>query len=139
MGNFQVLENKQRELLTNLSENELKQYILYLTRSYYTSFREDNEELFNFNLNLLKDIVEHYKETYPNIVGFIYYNLFMNANIIITETATDSKIKLNNPFKYDLYESEEMEEELNHDIRKIFNKDRIRARYNEQQTNKATE
>ena len=139
MGNFQVLENKQRELLTNLSENELKQYILYLTRSYYTSFREDNEELFNFNLNLLKDIVEHYKETYPNIVGFIYYNLFMNANIIITETATDSKIKLNNPFKYDLYESEEMEEELNHDIRKIFNKDRIRARYNEKRTNKTIE
>lgn len=139
MGNFQVLENKQRELLTNLSENELKQYILYLTRSYYTSFREDNEELFNYNLNLLKDIIEHYKETYPNIVGFIYYNLFMNANIIITETATDSKIKLNNPFKYDLYESEEMEEELNHDIRKIFNKDRIRARYNEKRTNKTIE
>jgi hypothetical protein len=139
MGNFQVLENKQRELLTNLSENELKQYILYLTRSYYTSFREDNEERFNYNLNLLKDIVEHYKETYPNIVGFIYYNLFMNANIIITETATDSKIKLNNPFKYDLYESEEMEEELNHDIRKIFNKDRIRARYNEKRTNKTIE
>jgi len=139
MGNFQVLENKQRELLTNLSENELKQYILYLTRSYYTSFREDNEERFNYNLNLLKDIVEHYKETYPNIVGFIYYNLFMNANIIITETATDSKIKLNNPFKYDLYESEEMEEELNHDIRKIFNKERIRARYNEKRTNKTIE
>jgi hypothetical protein len=63
----------------------------------------------------------------------------MNANIIITETATDSKIKLNNPFKYDLYESEEMEEELNHDIRKIFNKDRIRARYNEKRTNKTIE
>ena len=139
MANFTGLENKQRELLTNLSENELKQYILYLTRSYYTSFREDNEELFNYNLNLLKDIIEHYKETYPNIVGFIYYNLFMNANIIITETATDSKIKLNNPFKYDLYESEEMEEELNHDIRKIFNKDRIRARYNEKRTNKTIE
>ena len=61
MANFTGLENKQRELLTNLSENELKQYILYLTRSYYTSFREDNEELFNYNLNLLKDIIEHYK------------------------------------------------------------------------------
>lgn len=139
MGNFKVLENKQRELLTNLTENELKQYILYLTRSYYTSFKENNTELFNYNLNLIKDVVEHYKETYPNIVGFIYFNLFMNANIIITGTATDSKIKLTNPFKYDLYESEEMEEELTHDIKAIFNKDRIRERYNEKRINKATE
>ena len=63
----------------------------------------------------------------------------MNANLLITELASDSTIKLNNPFKYGLYESEEMEEELNHDIRNIFNKERIRARYNEKRTNKATE
>lgn len=139
MANFKGLEIKQRELLTKLSENELKQYILYLTRSYYTSFKENNTDLFNYNLNLLKDVIEHYKETYPNIVGFIYYNLFMNANLLLTELASDSTIKLSNPFKYGLYESEEMEEELTHDIRKIFNKDRIRARYNEKRNNKATE
>lgn len=139
MVNLSTLESKQKDILRNLSEEDLEQYILYLTNNYYNSFKEDDSNLFNYNLNLLKDVVEHYKEKYPNIVGFIYYNLFMKANIIITETATDSTIKLSNPFKYGLYESEEMEEELTHDIRKIFNKDRIRARYNEKQTNKASE
>ena len=139
MVNLSMLETKQRNILKNLSEEELEQYILYLTNNFYNSFKENDLKGHEFNINLLKDVVEHYKEEYPNIVGFVYYNLFMNANILITELATDSKIKLNNPFKYGLYESEEMEEELTHDIRKIFNKDRIRARYNEKRTNKAIE
>ena len=139
MVNLSMLETKQRNILKNLSEEELEQYILYLTNNFYNSFKENDFKSHEFNINLLKDVVEHYKEKYPNIVGFVYYNLFMNANILITELATDSKIKLNNPFKYGLYESEEMEEELTHDIRKIFNKDRIRARYNEKRTNKAIE
>ena len=130
MGNISNLENKQKELLNNLSKSELKQYILYLTRCYYTNFNDGNEKLFNYNLNLLKDIAENYKETYPNIIGFIYYNLFLNANILISESKADSKIKLAEPFNYNLNETEEIEEELSHDIKAIFNKERIRERYN---------
>lgn len=139
MVNLSTLESKQKDILLNLSKEDLEQYILYLTNNYYNSFIKSDVKNHEFNINLLKDVIEHYKEKYPNIVGFIYYNLFMNANIKLTELASDSTIKLSNPFKYGLYESEEMEEELTHDIRKIFNKERIRARYNEQQTNKATE
>ena len=54
----------------------------------------------------------------------------MNANILLTESKTDSKIKLIEPFNYNLNESEEIEEELSHDIKAIFNKERIRERYN---------
>ena len=137
MGNISNLENKQKELLNNLSESELKQYILYLTRCYYSNFNDNNEKLFNYNLNLLKDITENYKEVYPNIIGFIYYNLFLNANILLSELKADSTIKLIEPFNYNLYESEEIEEELAHDIQKIFNKERIKERYNnEKQVNK---
>ena len=139
MVNLATLESKQKDILLNLSEDDLEQYILYLTNNYYNSFKEDDIKNYEFNINLLKDVMEHYKEKYPNIVGFIYYNLFMNANILITELASDSTVKLTNPFKYGLYESEEMEEELTHDIKKIFNKERIRARYNEQQANKVIE
>ena len=130
MVNIKELKNKQKEIIVNLSEEELKQYILYLTRCYYNNFNNDDETLFNYNLNLLKDISENYKEVYPNIIGFIYYNLFLNANILLAETKTDSQIKLTDPFKYNLYESEEIEEELTHDIEKIFNKERVKERYN---------
>lgn len=138
MVNISALEHKQKDILLNLSEEDLKQYILYLTNSYYVSFKNNDVKAYEYNLNLLNDVVGHYKDKYPNIIGFVYYNLFINANVIIAE-ASDSTVKLIKPFKYGLYESEEMEEELTHDIKKIFNKDRIRARYNEKSTNKTSE
>ena len=139
MTNLNSLENKQKELLINLSENELKQYIVYLTSNYYKAFRNNDNKQFNYNIGLIKDVVDQYKETYPNIIGFVYFNLFLNANLILSDTAPEPKVKLVNPFNYNLYESEELEEELVHDIKAIFNKERIRARYNEKTTNKASE
>ena len=136
MVNADSLENQKKQILANLNETDLKQYIIILTNDYYKAFANNDVHDFNYNLQLLKEVVELYKEKYSNIIGFVYYNLFLNANILLTENVPDSTIKLANPFNYKLYESDELEEELTHDIEKIFNIDRIRARYNEKQTNK---
>lgn len=139
MVNIDSLERKKKELLSNLNESDLKQYVVLLTNDYYKHFKNNDVAEFNNTLNLLKEVVEVYKDKYSNIIGFVYFNLFLNANILLGETVKDSSIKLANPFKYNLTESNELEEELNHDIEKIFNIDRIRARYNAKQTNKEIE
>ena len=139
MANIDSLERKKKELLSNLNESDLKQYVVILTKDYYKNFKTNDVKEFNKNLELIKEVVEVYKDKYSNIIGFIYYNLFLNANIIINESDSDSPIKLVNPFKYTLFKSDELEEELTHDIEKIFNKERIRARYNAKQTNKKVE
>ncbi len=139
MVNPQSLEKKKKEILSNLNESDLKQYLVLLCNNYYKAFKENDVKEFNSNLNLLNEVIEVYKDEYANIIGFAYYNLFLTANILLGETLSDSTIKLVNPFSYGLYKSEELEEELTHDIEKIFNIDRIRARYNEKQTNKEIE
>ena len=139
MVNTDSLERKKKEILSNLNETDLKQYVVLLTSEYYKHFKNNDVKEFNNTLNLLKEVVEVYKDKYSNIIGFVYFNLFLNANILLGETVKDSTIKLANPFKYTLYETDELEEELNHDIEAIFNKDRIRARYNAKQTNKEIE
>ena len=139
MVNIDSLERKKKELLSNLNETDLKQYVVLLTNDYYKHFKNNDVKEFNNTLNLLKEVVEVYKDKYTNIIGFLYYNLFLNANIILNETFSDSTVSLSNPFNYGLYETNEIEEELNHDIEAIFNKERIKERYNEKQTNKVAE
>lgn len=139
MVNPQSLEKKKKEILSNLNESDLKQYLVLLSNNYYKAFKENDVAEFNSNLNLLNEVIEVYKDKYANVIGFAYYNLFLTANILLSETISDSTIKLVNPFSYGLYKSEELEEELTHDIEKIFNIERIRARYNEKQTNKEIE
>ena len=130
------LEKKKRELLSNLSYTDLKQYILLITNNYYKAFVENDVKEFNYNLWLIKEVIELYRDKYANITGFVYYNLTLHSNNLLNE---NSEIKLTNSFKYDLQESDEIEEELTHDIEEIFNINRIRARYNEKQTNKVVE
>ena len=140
MANIKELKNKQKELITNLTEEELKQYILYLTSCYYESYKANDVQQFNNNLELLEEVIDKYKETYVNIVGFIYFSLYFNSNLFIHEIASEEKdIELTVPFNYNLYETEEETEELNHNIKNILNKERIRTRYNEKRTNKTTE
>ena len=139
MVNPQSLEKKKKEILSNLNESDLKQYLVLLSNNYYKAFKENDVAEFNSNLNLLNEVIEVYKDKYANVIGFAYYNLFLIANILLSETLSDSTIKLVNPFSYGLYKSEELEEELTHDIEKIFNIERIKARYNEKQTNKEIE
>ena len=80
MVNLSMLETKQRNILKNLSEEELEQYILYLTNNFYNSFKENDLKGHEFNINLLKDVVEHYKEKYPNILALLEDNEVENLN-----------------------------------------------------------
>ena len=138
MVNIKELEHKQKEIITNLTEEELKQYILYLTSCYYDFYKANDVQQFNNNLKLLEEVIDKYKTKYSNIVGFIYFSLYFNSNFVLSEMASDSTdINLTVPFNYNLYETEEETEELTHNIKNIFNKERIRERYNEKRTNKS--
>ena len=137
--NADSIANKKKQILYNLTESDLKQYLVLLSNNYYKAFKENDVNEFNSNLKLINEVIEVFSERYSNIIGFTYYNLFLTANVLLSETVSDSTVKLANPFKYKLTESNELEEELTHDIEKIFNIDRIRARYNENQINKEIE
>lgn len=140
MANFKELKNKQQELIANLEEEDLKQYILFISNCFYESYVNNDVKQFEFNKELLEEVIETYKDIYVNITGFVYFSLFLNANTHLKELASDSAIEINVPFKYNLYESEESEEEeLTHNIKNILTKERIRARYNEKRAEKTVE
>ena len=74
------------------------------------------------------DVISEFRETYINLMGFIYYCLYLNSILIISEKVSHDEFSLKNISKYDLMEDDEWEDELHHDIRNIFNKERIRRR-----------
>ena len=94
---------------------------------------------FENNIQLLEEVIEAYKKTYANITGFVYFSLFFNSNLVLSEALDSKDINLAIPFNYNLYETEEETEELTHNIRNILNKERIRARYNEKRANRTVE
>jgi len=128
------IDGLKKELLSNLGKDNLKQYIFYLTKKYYVSYLEGDEETFKTNLDLLNDIILRYNEQYMDLQGFVFYCFFLNANAILSKQGASNEFALANPFKCDLHEDDELDEDLNHDIKKIFNKERVRARYNEEKT-----
>lgn len=139
MTNINELKNKQKDLITNLEEEELKEYILYLTSCYYEAYKKNDVKQFENNIQLLEEVIEAYKKTYANITGFVYFSLFFNSNLVLSEALDSKDINLAIPFNYNLYETEEETEELTHNIRNILNKERIRARYNEKRANRTVE
>ena len=61
MANFKELEHKQKELLVNLSEEELKQYIELLTKNYYVYFFNDDARAFENNFKQLEEVYSTFK------------------------------------------------------------------------------
>lgn len=139
MANIKELKNKQKELISNLEEEDLKQYILFISNCLNESIIKNDVKQYEFNKELLEEVIETYKKDYANIIGFVYFSLFLNSSNYLKEMASDSEIEVGVPFKYNLYESEEDDEELTHNIRNILNKERIRARYNEKRTKETAE
>ena len=132
MANLNNYEQIRFDLIADLSKDKLKQYILYLTHRYYESYMAGDEVSFQNYLELLNQIFNHYKETYSNIMEFVFYCFYLNS---IQNHGDDDGFKFGNPFTYDLMEDNNIEEELSHDMKKIFNKQRIRERYNEKRIN----
>lgn len=128
---------KSTDILMNLSKNKLKSYIFYLTKRYYDSFKQNDVEAYELSIKHLFFIVEEYGDKYVNLQGFICYCLYLNANAEITNDHDKRTFELKPLFKVDLHEDDV--EELPFDMRNIFNKQRIKERYNEKRTREHVE
>ena len=129
MGGVDKIDRMKGDVISNLSKDKLKKYLFHLTRKYYESYISGDEKAYNESIEKIMEVIGAYRETYINLMGYIYYSLYLNSILIISEKTGNDEFSLQNIAKYDLMEDDEFEEELSHDIKNIFNKDRIRRRY----------
>ena len=128
MGGVDKIDRMKGNVISNLSKDKLKKYLFYLTRKYYETYMAKDEKAFNETIETIMEVIGAYRETYVNLMGYVYYSLYLNAVLIISEKSGNDEFSLQNIAKYDLMEEDDFEEELHHDIKNIFNKDRIRRR-----------
>lgn len=128
MANQDKLERMKNDVISNMDKEKLKKYLYYLTRKYYETYMKGDEKEFNETIEKIMDVISEFRETYVNLMGFIYYCFYLNSILIISEKVSHDEFSLQNISKYDLMEDDESEDELHHDIKNIFNKDRIRRR-----------
>ena len=83
--NLKELESKYHELLTNLSEEDLKQYIKTLTNNYYSSFLSNDKELYESTFKQLEDVNSIYKVKYANFNSYINFCLLDAVHKILNE------------------------------------------------------
>lgn len=131
MVGVEKLDRMKGDVISNLSKDKLKKYIFYLTRKYYETYMEKDDKGFNETIENIMGVIDVYRETYVNLMGFVYYSLYINSILIFSEKIPNDEFSLKNIAKYDLMEDEDFEDELSHDMKKIFNKDRVRRRYYE--------
>lgn len=133
------IDGLRKDVMKNLSKDKLKSYIFNLTKKYYMSFIEGDEETFNNTLELLHDVIDEYGLTYVNLQGFVFFCMYLNANVIMMKASSNNSFELKNTFNYDLREDESFEDDLHHDIKNIFNKERVKERYYEKRTSELVE
>lgn len=131
------METKSKVLLRDLSKDKLKSLIFYLTQRYYEAYLNNNVKEYDTAIEQLFYIVEEYDSKFVNLKGFICYCLYLNANAELMKVNSQQTFKLEPLFKMDL--KEEDVEELAHDIKNIFNKERIKERYNAKRTREDVE
>ena len=129
--------SKTSEVLRDLPFDKLKQYIFYLTQRYYSTYLADDIEAHNTITEQLYVIMEEYNAKYCNLDGFVCFCLYLNGNVELMRATEDKAFMLEPLFPMEL--KEEDVEELPFDIKNIFNKERIRERYNEKRTCQVTE
>ena len=129
MSGVDKLDKMKGNVISNLSKDKLKKYIFYLSRKYYETYINGDEIGFNETIEKILEVIDVYRDTYINLMGFVYYSLYINSILIFSEKIPNEEFSLKNIAKYDLIEDDDFEEELSHDIRKIFNKERVRRRY----------
>ena len=123
---------KSKELLKGLSKDKLKQLIFYLTKRYYEAYKTGDVEAYDKAIEQLFFIFQEYNDKYVNLQGFMCYCLYLNANVELMNANDKQVFALDPLFKMDLLDEDV--EELPFDIKNIFNKQRIRERYNEKRT-----
>ncbi len=126
-----AFDGLKKDVMKNLSKEKLKQYIFFLSKRYYETYINNDEEAFLNTIESLHDVVNEYSVTYVNLIGFTFFCLFLNANVVLTKAGANKDMTLENVFTYDLLEDDDFEDDLHHDLRNILNKERVRARYYE--------
>ena len=126
------MATKSKVLLQGLSKDKLKQLIFYLTKRYYEAYKDGDVEAYDMAIEQLFFIYEEYGDKYVNLQGFMCYCLYLNANVELMNANDKQVFALDPLFKMDLLDEDV--EELPFDIKNIFNKQRIRERYNEKRT-----
>ena len=139
MSGIDKIDRMKDDAISNLNKDKLKKYILFLTRKYYEAYMKKNEKDFNEAIEKLLAVNETYGDEYVNVMGFIYYCLYLNSILLISENVENDVFGLKNIAKYDLFEEEDFEDELSHDIKKIFNKERVKRRYYEKRISESIE
>lgn len=139
MGGVDKIDRAKGDVLSNLSKDKLKKYLFYLTRKYYETYMAKDENAFNETIETILEVIEIYGKTYVNLMGFTYYCFYLNSVLIISEKTGNDEFSLKNIAKYDLMEDDDFEDELSHDMRNIFNKERIRRRYYEKRISESFE
>ena len=122
------LGRMKNDVISNMDKDKLKKYLYYLTRKYYETYLSKDEKGFNESIEKIMDVISEFRETYVNLMGFVFYCFYLNSILVISERTDNEEFHLKNISKYDLLEDDDFEEELHHDIKNIFNKDRIRRR-----------
>ena len=129
---------KSKELLRGLSREQLKPYIFFLTQKYYVGYLQNDRASYDMAIEQLFFIVEEYGDKYVNLDGFICFCMCVNAGAHLKEFHGEKEtFELEPLFKLDLLEDNV--EELPFDIKNIFNKERIRERYNAKRTREHVE
>lgn len=97
------------ELITGLDEDELKNKILMLTKSYYVAYFNNDEKLYKATLNILEFINELYSsinnttEYYNNVPNFINYCMLLSMNMLLSDLF-ERDFTLKEPYFTDLKE-----------------------------------
>ena len=100
------------DVISNLSKDKLKKYLFYLTRKYYETYISKDEKGFNETIETIMEVIGIYRETYINLMGFIYYCFYLNSILVISEKTGNDEFSLRNIAKYDLMEDDEFEDFL---------------------------
>lgn len=134
-----ALDGLKKDVMKNLSKDKLKKYIFYLSKRYYETYINNDEEAFVNTIESLHNVVNEYSVTYVNLIGFTFYCLHVNANLLLTKAGANKEMTLENVFTYDLLEDDDFEDDLHHDLKNIFNKERVRSRYYEKRASEFVE
>ena len=80
MANIKELEYKQKELLKNLSLEELEGFIRKLAKDVFIAYLTNETTSFNAKVMYLKELASVYENEYPNINNYINFCLLVAIN-----------------------------------------------------------
>ena len=106
----QELKDKSNDIITDLSKEEIEQYIQVLTKNYYEYYLSGNAKKFNENFKQLKNLIGIVELDYPNIRNYTNYCLLCNINKILEDNLKtdidlivfEGSIDEREPFKIDM-------------------------------------